>query len=150
MPETHYKARSPGRFGAQVAYLSQRCPATPLTVNTTTPIVIGAPHRRSWLEQVAVAQSTLVSDADGTVLATVKKYDASANAIVVLSSALSLEVDAQIANESAKFVLLTTLTSAQRVLDEGDVLYVDVVNNSAVIDTQPINLTFTAEILVLE
>lgn len=150
MPETHFKPRSPGRFGTQVTLLARHAGSSPLTANTTVNIRMGGAHRRAWLEQVAVSASTLAADADGTVLATVYKYDASANAAVALSSALSLESDAQVANETAKFTLLSTLTPAQRTLDEGDTLYVAVTNNSAAIDTQPADLCFVAELLVRE
>lgn len=147
MPERHFRP-GPGRFGVQAA-LIQGFNIANLTANTTTRVDIGPAPRKSFLDRVMVSQSTLVADADGTVLATVKKYDASADASVTLSSALSLEADAQVASEGKLFTLLSTLTDAQRTLDEGDVLYVDIVNNSAAIDTQPVNLRFVASVEVL-
>jgi hypothetical protein len=74
-------------------------------------------------------------DADGTILATLKKWDKSAGAAVTLSAALDLE--ALVAKQVTDFTLLSTLTDDQRTLDVGDTLYVEIVNNSAAIDTQP-------------
>ena len=147
MPERHFRP-GPGRFGVNAAILNGQNIAN-LTANTTTRVDISPAPRKAFVDKVMVSQQTLVADSDGTVLATVKKYDASANASVTLSSALSLEADAQVASEGAFFALLSTLTDAQRTLDEGDVLYVDIVNNSAAIDTQPANLRFAASVEIL-
>lgn len=137
----------PGRFGFSPAILSSGiCGA--LTANATTKLGIGASPKRACITAVAAVCSTVAADADGTTLATLKKYDASADAAVTLSSALDLE--AMTANEASAFTITTTLTDAQRMLDTGDFLYVDVVNNSLAIDTQPVNLIFTAEISIVE
>lgn len=122
--------------------------AATITVNATTPIGVGVPPYRAYISRVNVVCSTVPADSDGTILATLKKYDASADAAVSLSSALDLET--LTANEGSNFTLTSTLTDAQRTFDAGDFLYVDVVNNSAAIDTQPVNLIFTAEFFELE
>jgi hypothetical protein len=91
---------------------------------------------------------TVPEDADGTLVATLRKYDASADATVTLTGNIDLE--ALTTREETSVKVLGTLTDAQLTMDTGDALEVHVVNNSAAIDTQPAGLTFVAEMLVLE
>lgn len=143
----HRRVKRGKRYGTHPVYLAGFNIAD-LTANATTRVDLGCAPSVSHVERVVCSQSTLVADADGTVLATLKKYDASADASVTLSAALDLE--AMTASEGSPFVLTSTLTDAQLQMDDGDVLYVDVVNNSAAINTQPVNLRFVAELWVLE
>jgi hypothetical protein len=118
-----------------------------LTANVTNTHFLGGTNVRSWIARVAASCFTVASDTDGTLLATLKKWDASADAAVTLSSALDLE--ALTAKECTDFTILSTLTDDQRTLDVGDALYVEIVSNSAAINTQPVGLTFVPELFVL-
>jgi hypothetical protein len=135
-----------GRHGTDPVYLAGGTDT--LTANTTTVQVLGAAPTRAVITKVSASQHVLVADSDGTVLATLKKWDASASADVTLSAALDLE--AMTAKVASPFALIATLTDDQRILDTGDTLRVDIVNNSAAINTQPTGLRFVAELLVLE
>jgi ABC-type Fe3+-hydroxamate transport system substrate-binding protein len=87
-------------------------------------------------------------DADGTILVTVKKFNQVSGVTTNLTAAFDLE--ALVALKPADIPLLSTLTEVQQTLQEGEIIIADVVNNSAAIDTQPKDLTFSAEILILE
>ena len=147
MAQRHKKER-PGRFGTEVTFLPRLLGA--FTANTTTTFDIPTPVRSAIIERITVQQRVLVADADGTVLMTVKKWDSSAGAAVTLTAATSLEGDNQTAKVAKVVPLLTTLTDDQLRIDSGDYLYVEVVNNSAAIDTQATDPSVVVEVLVLE
>lgn len=143
----HFEPKVAHRSGVLPAFVSG---AVATTANNTNNNRIPTPLRRALVERASVVLSTIGSDADGTILATLYKYDASAAAAVALSSALSLEAaGVATANVVVELPILSTLTDAQRLLDEGDSLYVAVVSNSAAIDTAPVG-TYTVELLVKE
>lgn len=135
-----------GRFGTHPVWTTRTLGASPLTANTTNDFYITAPPVASCFGGGAVTCVTVAADSDGTVLAYLAKYDASADAVVVLTSSLDLE--AVTTKEAAKFVPLGTLTDAQLTFDVGDTLLLRVINNSAAINTQPTELTVTAELFV--
>ncbi len=81
--------------------------------------------------------------------AVVQKYDASANAAVVLTDAVDLLTATQVAREGYVIELLSTLSQAQRTLDVGDTLEVKVTAASTVTG-QPTDFFVTAELLVAE
>jgi hypothetical protein len=145
MARTHFSPRMGHRFGAAPAFLSAA--AGTVTASATTVHDIGGFHRKGYLFRANASCSTVPVSASGTVEATLVKYDASADAAVPLSAVLQLE--GLTAHESAPFVLLTSLTEAQRRLDEGDVLYVSIVSDAA-IGTAAVNLRFTVEAGILE
>jgi hypothetical protein len=119
-----------------------------LTANATNRYVVATPTHVCRLDAITVPRcsvETVPADADGTILATLRKYDASANAFVDLTDALSLE--GLTTKESAAFVIKTGLDDDDITFEIGDVLYVDIVNNSAAIDTQPTNLAVSAMLL---
>jgi hypothetical protein len=120
-----------------------------ITANTTTRYAWGAQpaNSRAFINALSAAAYTVPADSDGTVLATVYKYDASADSAVTLTSALDLE--ALTAKEGSAFTITSTLTDEQRTLDAGDFLYVEIVNNSAAINTAAVGLRFTAEVFAL-
>lgn len=135
-----------GRFGSHPVWLSRTLVASSLTANTTNDFYVVAPPVNAVIGGGAMTCVTVAADADGTVLAYLAKYDASADAVVVLTSALDLE--AVITKEAARFAVLGTLTDAERTFDTGDTLLLRVINNSAAINTQPTELTVTAELFV--
>lgn len=135
-----------GRYGSHPVWLARTLGTSPLTANTTNDFYIVAPPVNACIGGGGVTCVTVVADSDGTVLAYLAKYDASADAVVVLTSALDLET--VVTKEAARFTVLGTLTDAQRTFDTGDTLLLRVINNSAAINTQPTELTVTAELFV--
>lgn len=137
--------RNPARAGT-IPILLEVLAGT-ITANTTTTHRGACLPSRSFLEKAMVSCSTVASDADGTVLLTLFKYDASADAEVTLSSAYDLET--LTANEGALMTILSTLTDDQRTLDVGDQFLFKVVSNSAAFNTAPVGVRVDAEVLVL-
>ena len=137
----------PGRLGVHPIYLQgdRSQAATPLTVNGTTTVHLGGPAYKAALSKVGLSCGTKPADADGTILATLKKRNGAT--ITTLSSAL--DVEAITDNVQSFFSLLSTLTDAELTLEAGDLLYVEIVNNSIAIDTQPVGLRITAELHAL-
>lgn len=153
----NFFAPKPGRFGVipafaktgQIGGTNFLGGATPLTANATTIFRLGGfGGRRVRFSQLGATVVTVPADADGTILATAVKYDASANSTVTLSANLDLE--ALVTREESFANPLGTLTDAEITLDVGDTLEIHVVNNSAAINTQPAGLVFTAEVVVLD
>lgn len=143
-----YFKPGPGRFGAHPAFTSGALQGA-LTANGTTTIGIATPYRKCAIEAAALSAVTGPVDADGTFIATLKKKDNVANAVVTLSAGLDIEAAGLVSQKAVQFTLLTTLTENQKTLRAGDTLYVEIVNNSAAIDTQPVYLAATVELLVL-
>lgn len=145
-----------GRFGVQpvVVRVGPIGPAdylggaAPLTVNGTTIFRLGSPAagRVSVFAGGAVSVTTVPADADGTIVGTFVKYVAATDATVTLTGNVNLE--ALVTREATAVTPLATLTDAQRTFQAGDTLEFHVVNNSAVIDTQPAGLWIAAEMLV--
>jgi hypothetical protein len=130
------------------------------TVNTTTRFGFPAITSRSntadglskgehvsWIERLTAVCHTVPADADGTILCTIKKYDRSAAADVTLATNFNLE--GLTAKEASHIPFDSGVTDAQRILDIGDFLFAEVVNNSAAIDTQPVGLHLSALIKLL-
>jgi hypothetical protein len=136
----------PGRFGIIPTFVSAALPS--ITANSTTTTYIPTPRRKCFIERITYHASTIAADADGTVLATVKKWDDSAQAAVSLTAATSLE--GLTAKKATEIALLSTLTPAQLTLDEGDALYIEIVHNAAAIDTNHANACIVVELLPSE
>jgi hypothetical protein len=145
--QRYFRPRA-GRFGIHPIFYVVDLPANPATVNNTQSHRLGGPHRKAVPERFNVAQGTVGNDADGTILIRVKKWDASANAFVVLTDDVNLE--GQQADETVVIPIKATLTDEQATIDEGDTLVADIVNNSAAIDTQPANVRVGVELAFLE
>lgn len=147
-------APRPGRYGVMLDVKVSTVIGTgglALTANTTTTYRVSTPVRRSWIESISILNGTVGLDSDGTILATVFHRDNVGSSNIALTAATSLEVDFLAANNKVFSVpLLTTLTDAQRICQPGDTVYVDVVNNSAAIDTQPIQNLVQVEFCILE
>ena len=147
----------PGRFGVLPAYLRSGQigganflgGASPLTANTTTIFRLGGmAGRKCVVSRLGATTVTVPADADGTIVAKLVKYDASADTTVDVTDTLNLE--ALVTREESFINKLSTATDAQLLLDVGDALEVHVINNSAAIDTQPAGLVFVVEPLVQE
>lgn len=100
--------------------------------------------RESFVVGGAAVCVTVGADADGTLLLYLCKYDAAADAEVVLSDALNIE--AMTTKETSYFVMVSTLTNAQQTLHAGDAVYAKAVCNSAAINTQPTNLAVAFDV----
>lgn len=153
----NFFAPKPGRFGVQTVQVRSGQigganflgGASPLTANTTTIFRLGGTAgRKCRVSRFGATTVTVPADADGAITATLRKYDASANAAVTLTGDIDLE--ALTTREESSVAVLGTLTDAQLTLEDGDALEIHVVSDSAAIDTQPAGLVFVAEVLVLE
>lgn len=156
MPYNFFKPK-PGRFGVapvllnsgQIGGANFLGGATPLTANATTTFRLGGTAgRKCEVSRFGATVVTVPADADGAITAVLQKYDASADAVVVLTGPINLET--LVTREETSVPFLSTATDAQLILDTGDALEVAVVSNSAAIDTQPAGLVFTVELLVQE
>lgn len=121
--------------------------ASPLTANQTTIFRLGPVTSPMQFEKFGASVTTVPADADGTIVATLRKYDAVANAAVTLTGTLDLE--ALTTREGTVVGQLSTVTPTDLTFNVGDTIEVHVVSNSAAIDTQPVGLVFTAEMVVL-
>lgn len=108
----------------------------------------GGYPRRAAISRAIISQEVLATSASA-LTAVVQKYDASANAAVVLTSAVDLLTTAAVAREGTVVDLLASLTQEQRTLDVGDTLEVKV-TAAGTVTGQPTNFFCTVELLVLE
>lgn len=146
----------PGRFGVMPQVLTTGPiggtnflgGANPLTANATNTFYAGAPPARSMFSRLAMSCVQVPADADGTILASAWKYDASADAAVQLTDTFNLE--SLVTREGSFLEPLSTATAAQLTFEEGDTLEIRVVSNSAAINTQPSQLVFNAEVVALQ
>ena len=142
--DTTFRPREPFRTKAEIVTVSASIGT--LTVNATTTIHIPTPGRRCAILSASICQQTKAADADGTVLATLKRRDISASADVAASSAYDMEAAT---NRQVDRVTMLGGT-ANRIKAKEDSLFLDVVNNSAAIDTQPVNAFVVVELALLE
>lgn len=147
-------APRPGRFATQLDLEASTCIGTGglvLTANTTTTFRVPTPNVRSWIETISILNGIVGLDSDGTILATVFRRDNTNAANIALTAATSLEVDFLTANNKVFGIpLLAALTDTNRICLPGDTVYVDVVNNSAAIDTQPNQNFVQVEFAILQ
>lgn len=150
MPLNFFRPK-PGSFGVETVSIrsGQIGPAnflggaSPLTANATTIFRLGGLGAGTYRFLGAGASAlTIPADSDGTILATVQKYNAAGDAAVTLTGNIDLE--ALVTRKETTASPLSTLTEAQITINPGDTIEVAVVNNSAAIDTQPAGLVFTA------
>jgi len=139
----HFAPRNPRRSGT-IPILAEVVQGT-ITANTTTTHTGPCFPTRSFLSKLMVSCSTVAADSDGTVLLTVYKYDASANAEVAMSGSVDLET--LTANEGTAVTI--TASEADRIFDEGDQFRYKVVNNSAAFNTAPVGVRVDGEFYVL-
>lgn len=113
-----------------------------------TTFSFGGYPRKAFISRFIVSQEVLATSGSALTFV-VQKYDASANAAVVLTSAVSLLTGTQVAREGAAVDLLSSLTQEQRTLDVGDTLEV-VVTAAGTVTGQPTDFFVNAELLVAE
>ena len=134
----------PGRFGVLPNLLVGRCVAA-IGNSTTTTYNFGAHPASCLINRAVVSAGTVPASTSGTILGVLQKYDASADAAVVLSGDVDLE--ALTAHEGTAIPLLTTLTDAQKTLDTGDTVRF-VVTTTNTVSTAAVDLTVNVELLV--
>ena len=157
----HWRPRARDR-GHEVRFAS--APIASLTANTTTRAGILAvsdkddtaavPGHRIYVDELFASTFTVPADADGTILLSVFKYDASASSAVALvtgtaASVSTGDLELLTAGKAERLTFDAAVTDDHKTLDHGDFLYASVVNNSAAIDTQPSALCVTAKFKVL-
>lgn len=152
-----FRKQKPGKFGTQ--YITMQTgqiggsnmlgSTTPLTANTTTTFRLGGPPVKCRLVKLSASCVTVGADADGTILARAMKYASVGDAASAVSADIDLE--ALVTREITAVGPLSTASDATRLFNgTGDTLEINVVSNSAAIDTQPAGLVFTALFEVLE
>lgn len=134
----------PGRFGVIPDLLVGRCAAA-IGNTTTTTYNFGSHPAVCIINRAVVSAGTVPASTSGTILGVLQKYDASANAAVVLSGNVDLE--ALTAHEGTAITLLTTLTDAQKTLDTGDTVRF-VVTTDNTVTTAAVDLVVNVELLV--
>lgn len=143
-----YRKTAPGRYGTFPVYVRSSPGANPLTANTTTRIRLGGLGRRCRFLRLTSCQSTLAADADGAVLAHVSKFESDGTTVRVLSADLNLET--QTVDVPSSVGVYTSAAEKHLVIKANEQLLIDVVNDSAAINTQPVNLLFTIELALLD
>lgn len=139
-----YFRPKPGRFGISSTMMHGRAQGN-ITASGDTEHNFGASPAKAFVN-AAVVSADVVPVGGGTITAILRKYDASANAYVTLTSAVDLE--ALTAKEGTALSFISTLTQAQRTLDTGDTL-VFLITASGTVTTQPDDLVVNTELLVL-
>lgn len=140
----YFKPR-PGRFGvAPVLLSSGRINTGTLAAGTQEHDIGGYPGTPAIISAIAVSAGTWPTAATSCAV-TIKKYDASAAAEVTLTSALDINDKTDFTGLQA--TLLNTLTDAQRTLDIGDTLQVEIVTVGSV-TVQPDDVIVSVELLV--
>ena len=134
----------PGRFGVLPNLLVGRCDAA-IGNNTTTTYSFGGHPAVCVVNRAVVSAGTVPAATSGTILGVLEKYDASANAAVVLTGNVDLE--ALVAHEGTAVSLLSTLTAAEKTLDVGDTVRFVVTTNNTV-TTAAVDLVVNVELLV--
>lgn len=145
---------APGRWGTEVFFLSSGPyggtnllgGASPITANVTTTLRIGPIGRKARFLRFGASCQTAVADADGTVLARVRKRNNAGGTTV----SNDIDLEALTVNQATYAGPLTTVLESVLRFAATDVVEIDIVNNSAAINTQPAFLCFTVEFAVLE
>ena len=137
-------APKPGRFGVLPNLVAGRC-GRAIGNSTTTQYNFGGHPAKCFISRAIVSALVVPASTGGTILATLQKYDAAANAAVTLTGNIDLE--ALTANEGTAVALLSTLTEAQQTLLPGDTIRFVVVTTDTV-TTAEVDLMVNIELLV--
>lgn len=151
----HRPQPSPGRYGIEPVFIrigpiggsNKIGGASPLTANATTTFKLGGFGRKMYFLRFSASAGTVPADADGTILARLRKIGAGATT-TTLSQDIDLEgLTADLVTYAAP---LAAATDSQRLILATETISVDVVNNSAAINTQPVDLYLVAEFARIE
>lgn len=135
------------RSGVMPVAIGGRCQGT-IANSTTTLFSLGSYPAKGYLSKFVVSQQVLATSASALTFV-VQKYDASANAAVVLTASVDMLTAGQVAREAFVIDLLSTLTPAQLTLDEGDTIEV-LVTAAGTVTGQPTDFVVVGELLVAE
>ena len=135
------------RSGVMPVAIGGRCQGT-IGNSGTTLFSLGGYPAKGFLSKFVVSQQVLATSGSALTFV-VQKYDASANAAVVLTSAVDMLTAGQVAREGFVIDLLSTLTPAQLTLDEGDTIEV-LVTAAGTVTGQPTDFVVVGELLVAE
>lgn len=143
-----HRRPTPGRYGSEIVILSRHAGANPLTANATTAIKFGGLHRRAVFLRITASAGTVPADADGTILArgVITATDGTANRDV----SADIDLESLTANVTKAADRKAGLADSAVVIKPGETFRVNVVNNSAAIDTQPVDLVVTAEFALID
>jgi hypothetical protein len=133
------------RFGLHPAFVGTKVTAN-ITASGSDIIDIPTPYRRCAVLGFTVSTVT-VPTGSSTITAKLQKYDASATALVDLTSTTDLKT--LTTKQSRNVALTSTLTDAQRTIDDSDTLTV-LVASAGTVTAQPTNLCFTVELAIME
>lgn len=136
-----------GRFGTVPAFFKGKQLDAGITASATVKMIIATPYRKAFVERASVVAETLPIGG-AAITATLYKKPVGATAIA-LTGAIDLKVATQTALVSGLMALVSTLTDAQRVINEGDILYADL-TAAGTVTTQPVGLQIIVEVAVLE
>lgn len=140
-----YFAPRPGRLGIMPTLLNSGRINTGTLAAGTQNHNIGTYPGKAYINKFTVSAEAFPNATTNTV--TLIKYDASAAADVTLSSAL--DINNKTANVAQVGAMIATLTEAQRTLDTGDTIRIQLITTGSV-TTQPDDITINVELLVLE
>lgn len=135
------------RSGVMPVALTGRLDGTVGNSGDTT-FSFGGYPQKAYISKFIISQAVLMTSG-GAVTGVVQKYDASANAAVVLTAAVDLLTATQVAREGYAISVLGTLSQEQLTLDVGDTLELKITAASTMTG-QPTDLFVTAELLVAE
>lgn len=134
-----------GRYGVHTVFqVSEKIGA--LTSAATDTFRIPTPFRKAYYSRASAQAQVVPIVTTGTATATIKKAKA-AGGTSTISAGLDLET--LTANVGKVFSLAAAAVDADRIILEGDTLFVDVVNGTT-IATAPTALFFVVELLLLE
>lgn len=102
---------------------------------TTTTLPRFIADRQLVIRELWIACSAIPADADGVMTVTVKNFDVTEAADDTLVSAQDLETLILVANKAYKMTLAAETTENELTLEPGDTVRVELISNSAAIDT---------------
>lgn len=136
-----------GRFGIMPVVTTKEFGANPFTANSTVTVAIPAPAGKSFPLRAYVSSTTVGSDADGTLTVQLRRRKASDDSDVALTEAYNIE---GLTTKERYEMAFAAVSDNNRIFLAADIAEVDLVSNSAAIDTQPTELTMVVEWAVLE
>ena len=126
----------PGRLGVRSVVVSAEVGTGGITIanSTTTAVPVATPRRRAFIEGVSLV-GTVAAASTGAVTVQLKKYKLSTTSDVTITAATSVKSDV-ITGSNVSAALTISATTAQRVVEVGDILRLDCVA-AGTVSTQP-------------
>lgn len=141
MPDLRFMGPNPTRANAKLEHLFVN--GGTLTANNTTKFYLPPVGRKCKVVGLSYVCTVKPADADGTILATVAKWNGAAE--TTLTNPLDLEAVTVRIPASAR-----PNAAGDAVVQANESLLINVVNNSAAIDTQMTNGIFSVEIAIID